>query len=278
MSRRDAPMDLEHPEVAELIDELPFWSSTFVAGLLDRVPMTPGLTWLDVGAGTGFLTVELAQRCGDGTRVIAVDPWEAAAARLRRRVAWLGLENVEIVSRAVEHAGLLDGSVDVAVANLALTNFADPTAALRGVARALKPGGRFYTSTNPVGHMAELYAAFRETLIEVGLPETVAALDAHEAHRGTAASWSKQLADCGLVVHEQSSDAWRMRFADGGAFLRHGFIRLGFLSAWQQIVAEAAWPQVLAALRRRLNALAAARGELALTIPVLWLVAHRAEA
>ena len=70
-------VDSTHPEFGELYDELPLWSAPFGLLLLDRVPLRPGLTVLDVGAGTGFLTLELAQRCGLQTTVIAVDPWAA---------------------------------------------------------------------------------------------------------------------------------------------------------------------------------------------------------
>jgi arsenite methyltransferase len=53
------------------------WSAPCGLLLLERVPMKPGLTLLDVGAGTGFMTVELAQRWGPHATVIAVDPWAA---------------------------------------------------------------------------------------------------------------------------------------------------------------------------------------------------------
>ena len=84
-------IDPGHPQFGDLYDELPLWSAPFGLRLLDRVPMKPGLTILDVGAGTGFLTLELAQRCGSETKVIAVDPWNAGMNRLRRKshiLAW----------------------------------------------------------------------------------------------------------------------------------------------------------------------------------------------
>ena len=66
-------VDHRAPGFGDDYDELPLWSAPFGLWLLDRVPVRPGLTILDVGAGTGFLTIELAQRCGAESTVIAVD-------------------------------------------------------------------------------------------------------------------------------------------------------------------------------------------------------------
>jgi arsenite methyltransferase len=82
--------------VAENYDELPLWSAGFGQLILERVPLRRGQTVVDIGAGTGFLTVELAQRSG-AARVIAVDPWADAMEVLRRKVGYLKLANVELV-------------------------------------------------------------------------------------------------------------------------------------------------------------------------------------
>ncbi|HVX61548.1 MAG TPA: methyltransferase domain-containing protein, partial [Pirellulales bacterium] len=71
-------IDYNTPEFGDLYDELPLWSARFGLMLLEHVNLRRGMTILDVGAGTGFMTIELAQRCGAETQVVAVDPWAAA--------------------------------------------------------------------------------------------------------------------------------------------------------------------------------------------------------
>src|SRR6266581_6865469 len=92
-------IDYTQPEFGEWYDELPLWSAPFGLLLLDRVSMKSGRTILDVGAGTGFLTLELAQRCGPTSKVIAVDPWKAGMNRLRKKIEHLNLTNVVLLEQ-----------------------------------------------------------------------------------------------------------------------------------------------------------------------------------
>ena len=45
-------------------DELPLWSAPFGLKLLEVVALRPGIVALDIGCGTGFPVLELAQRLG----------------------------------------------------------------------------------------------------------------------------------------------------------------------------------------------------------------------
>ena len=85
-------IDFKTPEFGDLYDELPLWSAHFGLMLLENVSLGSGTTILDVGAGTGFMSIELAQRCGSKAQVIAVDPWEAAINRLNRKLNHLGIQ------------------------------------------------------------------------------------------------------------------------------------------------------------------------------------------
>ena len=66
-----------------------------------------------------------------------------------------------------------------------------------------------------------------------------------------------------------------MRFADGSSLLRHYFIRLGFVPAWKSIAAADMLQTTFETLERNLNAVAAERGELAVTIPMAYIEARK---
>jgi SAM-dependent methyltransferase len=228
-----------------------------------------------VGAGTGFLTIELAERCGGDSRVIAVDPWKPAMDRLRRKLAQRHLDNVVLLEQDAATLDLPEASVDVIVSNLGINNFEAPDAVLRVCARVAKPGASLLLTTNLTGHMAEFYEVYREILRDMGRQDRLAALEAHITHRGTVESVGSLLERSGFGVVEVATDTFRMRFADGSALLRHHFIRLGFLPGWRTVADEDAVDDTFDRLERGLNAVARTRGELALTIPMACFVARR---
>ena len=268
-------IDLTAPEFGDLYDELPLWSAPFGLSLLDLVPMKSGLTILDVGAGTGFLTIELAERCGPDTKVIAVDPWKAIMERLRRKINQRHLTNILLLEQDASAIDLPDESVDVIVSNLGINNFEEPSAVLQVCSRVAKPKATLLLTTNLVGHMVEFYEVYRKVLIDTGQRDRLPALEAHINHRGTIGSVDSLLRGAGFKVVDIVSTSFRMRFADGSALLRHYFIRLGFVQGWKSIAAVESIQKTFERLERELNAVAERRGELALTIPMACFVACR---
>ena len=123
--------------------------------------------------------------------------------------------------------------------------------------------------------MAEFYEVYRSVLIELGQNERLPRFEEHIAHRGTLSSISARLETEGFRITDVIQSAFRLRYASGSAFLRHYFIRLGFVSAWKSIPAPDRVDQTFELLERRLNEFADKHGELALTVPVLCIVATK---
>jgi arsenite methyltransferase len=270
-----AEVDPSTPEFGEFYDELPLWSAPFGLLLLARVPRQPGLTILDVGAGTGFLPVELAQRCGPTATVIAVDPWTAGMRRLQRKLAQLGLTNVRLLEQDAATVDLPEASIDLVVSNLGINNFRNAEAVLQTCFHVTKPAGRLVLTTNVVGHMREFYDVYRLTLMELGVLEGLTALETHIHHRATPEAVVALLRRTGFTGMAVTTEGFRMRFADGSSFLRHSFIRVAFMPAWKQVVPADAVGRTFAALEHKLNTVAAARGELAVTIPMAYVEARK---
>jgi arsenite methyltransferase len=269
--RATTPIDYLGIESCEFYDELPLWSAAFGLLLLDRVPLRRGMFIVDVGAGTGFLSVELAQRCGEA-RLVAVDPWRPAAERLRRKLDALGLDNVQVLEADAAALDLPADSVDLVVSNLGINNFEHPETVLSTCVRIMKPGATLALTTNLSGHMEELYRVYRDTLYEIGRPDRLSALEDHVQRRGTIDSVSRLLSGVGLEVIETITSTFRMRFADGSSMFRHAFVRLAFTPGLRSIARPGEEDRTMTALERNLDALAAREGELSLTVPIACFV------
>jgi ubiquinone/menaquinone biosynthesis C-methylase UbiE len=96
---------------------------------------------VDVGSGTGLLTLAFAERAA---RVWAVDSSRAMNEYLRVKASSADLENVETVLASAVSLPLVDGVADLVVSNYCLHELrvTDKYRALAEARRVLKPGGR----------------------------------------------------------------------------------------------------------------------------------------
>lgn len=267
--------DLEDEALAAAFDQVSFWSARFGTLLFRHLELGPNLDILDLGCGTGFPLLEMAQVFGPSCRLVGVDVWHAGLRRAAAKRAAFGLDGVMLVRGDGARLPLGDARFDLVVSHLGLNNFADGAAVLRECARVARPGARLVLTSNVRGHFGAFYATFRAVLDELGLHEALAGLEADEAHRGTPDDIAARVRAAGFEVERCLVEPFAMRYLDGGAFLRHGLTRFGFLPAWRRLVGPADEARVFAALERALDARAAAAGELRLEVPRLYLEARR---
>jgi SAM-dependent methyltransferase len=112
------------------------WSRPAAGVVLAWLGLPPGLTWLDVGCGTGALTQAILD-AADPREVFGVDP-------SAEFIAAAGQSADPRVRFAVGEAGALpvpDDAYDVVIAGLVLHFVADPQAAVVEMARATATGG-----------------------------------------------------------------------------------------------------------------------------------------
>jgi SAM-dependent methyltransferase len=122
--------------------QIRLWLAGSTASMLDLAGVAPGGRVLDVAAGAGDQTLDIAKRVGASGSVLATDLspgiLEFAKANARRA----GFGNVETKEADAETLGLDGGGYDAAVSRLGLMFCPNPLKALKGIHGALKPGGR----------------------------------------------------------------------------------------------------------------------------------------
>lgn len=263
--------DFNTPEEASAFDQTSFWCARFGALLFEHLELRRNISILDLGCGTGFPLFELADVFGRSCQVTGIDVWQDGLARARAKLQTYGTANVNIVAGDGAAMPFPDAQFDLITCNLGLNNFADPPAVVAECFRVAKPGGRVVFTTNVQGHMSEFYAVFREALLAMDKPEYLERLNSQEAHRGTKTSLCAVLGQARFTIIKAIEDSFQMRYLDGSALLNHNLTKRGFLDGWRGVVNSEDEEAVFGHIEAKLNEIAAQRGELRMTIPMLYL-------
>jgi ubiquinone/menaquinone biosynthesis C-methylase UbiE len=102
----------------------------------------PGERVLEIGPGTGYYTLDLAEWTGAEGAVEVLDLQQEMLDHTIRRAREHGLWNVNATRGDAQELGWDDDSFDAAILITVLGEIPDQDAALREVARVLRPGGR----------------------------------------------------------------------------------------------------------------------------------------
>lgn len=143
----------------------------------------PGERVLEIGPGTGYYTLDLAEWVGAEGRVEIFDLQQEFLDHVGARAAERGLANIVATQGDATALPYEDGSVDAVVLTAVLGEIPDPGAALREIRRVLKPDGRLV--------VGELFG---------------------DPHFTTQASLKRQAAGAGLA-YESHSGNWLAYFA-----------------------------------------------------------------
>ncbi|MCK9487155.1 MAG: methyltransferase domain-containing protein [Dehalococcoidia bacterium] len=126
------PLREQHWAYAALVAD--FASHLPVGGVEGRTRV------LDLGPGDGWPSISLAAAL-PGSAVLGVDPSPRRVAVCRANAARLGVGNASFLAGDGAALPVADGALDLAVASHSLEECADPEAAMRELARVLRPGG-----------------------------------------------------------------------------------------------------------------------------------------
>ena len=121
------------------------WLRDSTDAMLAMAEIGPGTRVLDVAAGAGDQTLDIARRVGPSGFVLATDLSPAILEYAKENARRAGLRNVEVQIADGEKLNVPEESFDAVICRLALMLFSDPGSSIRGMFRALRPGGRACT-------------------------------------------------------------------------------------------------------------------------------------
>ena len=110
--------------------------------IIQKANVKAGNTVLDIGCGTGFITISVAKAVGKNGKVIGVDISEGMLKKARENLSKAEVSNIEFRVGDAENIPLDDNSVDAVVGNMVLHHCPSPENAIKEMTRVLKPKGR----------------------------------------------------------------------------------------------------------------------------------------
>ncbi len=129
--------------------------------LVRSLHLKPGEIVADIGAGSGVISMRMAELLLPDGKVMAVDVQEEMLDRLQQNCEAVGVQNVESVLGTQETTGLKDASVDMALMVDVYHEFEFPYEMLKDISRAMKPGGRIvfveYRKEDPTVPIKEVH-------------------------------------------------------------------------------------------------------------------------
>ena len=137
---RDYVLGTEAEEIERLGLQHRVWREHMLEGWR-RAGIREGLTALDVGAGPGYASADLAALVGPRGRVIALERSGRFLAVAAESARIAGLGNVETREHDVSAEPFGAGFADFAWCRWVLSFVAEPSRAVAHIAAALKPGG-----------------------------------------------------------------------------------------------------------------------------------------
>jgi demethylmenaquinone methyltransferase/2-methoxy-6-polyprenyl-1,4-benzoquinol methylase len=160
-----APLGPTYDRYARLLSfgQDPRWR----AFLVSRIPVD-AMRVLDVASGTAAVSIALA-RAVPGRTIVGVDQSTEMLAAGRARVEAAGLGGrIELREARAEELPFADGEFDALTFTYLLRYVDDPGATLRGLARAVKPGGTI--AMQEFGLPRGVWRLLWEAYVRVGLP------------------------------------------------------------------------------------------------------------
>ena len=229
--------DKDSKDYVSVWDELPLWSAPFGIKILDIIEYKKNINALDIGCGTGFPLIEIAQRLGNSSQCFGIDPWEAAIERLKQKTGLLQLNNIRLFDCKAEEMPFDDNFFNLIVSNNGINNSQNPESVLNECFRISKKNAQMVISANLPGTFSLFYETITDVLLHFEHYSVIELLIEHiNQKRKSVEEHAEMIYESGFNIRNIYEDNYSMKFVDGSAFLNHFFIVNNFSTHWLKIL------------------------------------------
>ncbi|MBI2895684.1 MAG: methyltransferase domain-containing protein [Deltaproteobacteria bacterium] len=258
MSASEGPLPSRAPldqKGAERFDRevVPRWNAVFGKLLIDALDFPPKSTTLEVGCGTGTLTLSILEKADPTSRVIALDRGGPAMEMARHRAGSLAGRRVFFKTERDARLNFAPEVFDRVVANLLIADLPDPTQTLREMRRVLKRGGRLAVSLPFKGSYLEVFDLLREVLLKFEIEGAMRRLDERIERMPDERRAVALLEDAGFSEVEVRREAFSLPFRSSKELFADAIVETVLVADLRRIAGEPAWDRTLFHLRQAID-------------------------
>lgn len=214
---------------------VPRYSALFGRMLLAEVPSRERMQVLDVGCGTGYPSLEILRRLGEGGRVIAIDPDPGLLDLARRKALDESGRRIFFKVETAEQLSFGDEVFDVVVANLGLATVERPDRALREMHRVMASAGKLVLTQATLGTFEEVLDMFREIALKHEKSALAQRVERIAARYPTASTLEAAVASAGFNEVRTTVEELTLPFPSAAAIFRDPMMHFVALPEWRWI-------------------------------------------
>jgi len=243
------------PSLISLYDELPLWSAPFGIKMLDVIVYKSNIHLLDIGCGSGFPLLEIAQRLDESSFCYGIDPCETAIVRLKEKATRLKLKNIRCYDCKAEEMPFEDDFFELIVSNNGINNTENAELVLNECFRTAKKSAQLVFTANLPATFSLLYECLTEILLEKGHYNVIESFIGHiNQKRKSIKEQTLMIHHAGFKIRHVYEENYSMKFLNGTAFLKHSFIKTAFENIWLKLLLPTQCAEeILAEVEHRLN-------------------------
>ncbi len=229
--------DLDSDACVSALDDLCLWSAPFGMQLLETIRYRPKIRALDVACGSGFPTLEVAQRLGASSHAIGIDIWPRALRRAKAKQRLWRLGQLDFSAVDAEHLPFAADLFDLIISNNGINNVENDAQLLRELARVARAGCQAVFTVNLPDSFHEFYSVYIDVLRQRHLKDAEHRLVEHiHAKRKPRGYTETLLSSAGFEIRSVHEDRFTWRFSDARGFFEHSFIQLAFAESWYAVL------------------------------------------
>lgn len=230
-------MNFEDDITANAYDDFPVWSAVSGLLLLENIKLIKNAKILDIGCGTGFPTIEIAQRIGNTTKVYGLDIWKKGLEKAEDKANYKNVKNVKFIEGVSQNIPFKDCYFDEIVSNYGFNGKNANIYAFMESYRVLKNKGIFCFTVILPDSLKKFYKLLYYSIKSKNVKKAKKIINNHiKQKRLNIYSYRRLLKDSNYKRIKVARKSFKINFAHSEAFWKYFFFRLNFVKDWINII------------------------------------------